>query len=126
MLQNYPCFLTKFAIYLPCNLTGEGMFKRLIDTHLRLWKDHKYRKPLLLRGARQVGKTHAVRQLGKHFGQVIEINFELAKDAKPIFEKDLNPERILREIAAYAGQANVKAGETLLFLTKSKRSLKRF
>lgn len=91
------------------------MFKRLIDTHLRLWKDHKYRKPLLLRGARQVGKTHAVRQLGKHFGQVIEINFELAKDAKPIFEKDLNPERILREIAAYAGQANVKAGETLLF-----------
>ncbi len=91
------------------------MFKRLIDWHLKAWKDHKYRKPLLLRGARQVGKTHAVRQLGKHFDHMIEINFELAKDAKPIFDKDLRPERILRELAAYVGRTKIIPGKTLLF-----------
>ena len=91
------------------------MFKRLIDWHLENWKDHKYRKPLLLRGARQVGKTHAVRQLGKRFDHVIEVNFELAKDIKLIFEKDLNPERILRELAVFAGRAKIIPGETLLF-----------
>lgn len=91
------------------------MFKRLIDWHLEKWKDYKYRKPLLLRGARQVGKTHAVRQLGKQFNHFIEINFELAKDAKPIFEKNLNPERILQELASYAGRGKITPGETLLF-----------
>ena len=68
-------------------MTGEAMFKRLIDWHLEQWKDHKYRKPLLLRGARQVGKTHAVRQLGKRFDRVVEINFEQQPDAKKIFEQ---------------------------------------
>jgi predicted AAA+ superfamily ATPase len=91
------------------------MFKRLVDWHLEKWKDHKYRKPLLLRGARQVGKTHAVRRLGKRFNHMVEINFELAKDAKLIFEKDLDPERILQELAAYAGRAKITPGETLLF-----------
>jgi predicted AAA+ superfamily ATPase len=90
------------------------MFKRLIDWHLEKWRHHKYRKPLLLRGARQVGKTHAVRQLGKRFNRLIEINFELAKDARLIFEKDLRPERILRELAVYAG-SKIIPGETLLF-----------
>ncbi len=91
------------------------MFKRLIDWHLEQWKDYKYRKPLLIRGARQVGKTHAVRQLGKQFDQLIEINFELAKDARPIFEKDLKPERILKELALYAGLTKIIPGKTLLF-----------
>ena len=91
------------------------MIKRLIDWHLKKWKDHKYRKPLLLRGARQVGKTHAVRQLGQDFRHVVEVNFELIKDAKQIFEKDLSPERILRELTPYAGQTKITPGETLLF-----------
>ena len=91
------------------------MFKRLIDWHLEKWKDHKYRKPLLLRGARQVGKTHAIRQLGKHFHRIVEINFELAKDAKLIFEKDLNPTRILRELSLLAGGIKIVPEETLLF-----------
>ncbi len=40
------------------------MFKRIIDFHLDLWRVDPFRKPLLLRGARQVGKTYAVRRLG--------------------------------------------------------------
>ncbi len=51
--------------------------KRLIDWHLLRWKGDSRRKALLLRGARQVGKTFAVRQLGKTFESTLEINFEL-------------------------------------------------
>ena len=51
--------------------------KRIIDYYLQEWKQETYhRKPLLLRGARQVGKTHAVRVLGKTFKHFIEIIVE--------------------------------------------------
>ena len=42
-------------------------FNRKIDVALRQWKEEKRLKPLMLRGARQIGKTSAVRNLGKHF-----------------------------------------------------------
>jgi len=90
------------------------MLKRTIDWHLKEWKSDKNRKPLLLRGARQVGKTHAVRKLGEQFDQIIEINFELAPSAKPIFDKDLYPERILRDLNFYTAQ-KIEPGKTLLF-----------
>ena len=49
--------------------------KRIIDFFLQEWKNEQFaRKPLLLRGARQVGKTHAARNLGKSFKNFIEIN----------------------------------------------------
>ncbi|MEI6242673.1 MAG: AAA family ATPase [Chlamydiota bacterium] len=90
------------------------MFKRLVDWHLKKWKDNIHRKPLLIRGARQTGKTYAVRKLGKHFDNMIEVNFELAKDARPIFEKDLKPERILRDLSLHFDK-EIKPGNTLLF-----------
>jgi len=88
--------------------------KRLIDYHLRKWKDSPLRQPLLLRGARQVGKTYAVRELGKTFTSFVEINFESNKKAKTIFDRDLDPHRILREISAITGQ-EITPGQTLLF-----------
>lgn len=91
------------------------MFKRLIDFHLDKWKKDPWRKPLLLRGARQVGKTHAVRRLGTQFENFVEINFELLKDAINIFEKDLVPERILRALSLLVNQPIIP-GKTLLFL----------
>lgn len=90
------------------------MLKRAVDWHLKQWKSDKNRKPLLIRGARQVGKTHAVRKLGEEFDQIVEINFELAQDARPIFEKDLHPERILRDLSFYTDQ-KIEPGKTLLF-----------
>ena len=51
------------------------MFNRNIETELKKWKTSSIRKPLIIRGARQVGKTSVVRKFGKeNFGQVIEIN----------------------------------------------------
>ena len=89
--------------------------KRLIDWHLATWKEEKKRKPLLMRGARQTGKTYAVRQLGKQFESLVEINFELTPEAKTIFEKDLQPERILWELGLLMN-TTIKPGKTLLFL----------
>jgi uncharacterized protein len=89
--------------------------RRLIDWHLRAWKDDKRRKPLLLRGARQVGKTYAVRQLGMSFTSFVELNFEEISQSQALFEQDLDPERILLEIGLLT-QTTIVPGETLLFL----------
>jgi predicted AAA+ superfamily ATPase len=95
--------------------------RRLIDWHLIKWKKDEYRKPLIIRGARQVGKTYAVRKLGKTFDDLLEINFELTKDARKIFEKDLNPERILSELSLFSGQ-KIIPGKTLVFFDEIQES----
>ena len=69
------CLKNNHVMCFLCPNLGWKM-KRIIDKHLLEWKDSIYRKPILLRGARQVGKTYAVRQLGKKFKSFVEINFE--------------------------------------------------
>jgi predicted AAA+ superfamily ATPase len=91
--------------------------KRHIDTDLQEWKNAEKRKLLLLRGARQVGKSSAVCELGKGFDSFLEINFE-SKDfasAKKIFERHSDPRLICDELSALYEQSIV-AGQTLLFL----------
>ena len=90
------------------------MFKRIIDFHLDKWKNDPYRKPLLLRGARQVGKTYAVRRLGGQFKSYVEVNFERLKEAGTIFEKDLVPEKIILALSLLL-KTPIVPGETLLF-----------
>jgi predicted AAA+ superfamily ATPase len=94
-----------------------GYFNRKIDNSLEQWKIEKRRKPLILRGARQVGKTSAVRNLSKQFENYVEINFE-NKDhfaAKTVFSRHSDPKIICSELAALFGM-QIKSGETLLFL----------
>jgi len=92
-------------------------FKRKIDHDLLQWSNEKRRKPLMLRGARQIGKTTAVHNLGKKFQHFVEINFE-NKDhvaAKTVFAQHSDPKIICGELAVLFGKPIV-AGETLLFL----------
>lgn len=89
--------------------------KRLIEKNLEAWKQNKRRKPLLIRGARQVGKTYIIRQFGKKFKSFAEINFELLNDAKDIFKADLKPDRIIRDLSLLL-QIKIIPGETILFL----------
>lgn len=89
--------------------------KRLVDHYLSLWMKSSRRKPLLLRGARQVGKTYAARQLGKQFSSFVEINLEFQQKAHAIFAPDLDPHRIVLELSSLVNQPIVP-GETLLFL----------
>jgi len=91
--------------------------KRKIDRDLLDWKKSKKRKPLLLRGARQVGKSSSVRELGKTFDFFLEINFEKKEhqEAKKIFEKHSSPQLIIDELYAMFGTP-VIACKTLLFI----------
>jgi predicted AAA+ superfamily ATPase len=92
-------------------------YNRKIDSALQQWHSEKRRKPLMLRGARQVGKTSAIRNLGKRFKYFVEINFE-NKDhstAKTVFSQHSDPQVICSELAVLFGKPIV-AGETLLFL----------
>ena len=89
--------------------------KRIISYYLKQWAKSSYRKPLILKGARQVGKTHVIRQLGSDFESYIEINFEELPSAINIFENDINLEHILSQLSLIAGK-KIIPGKTLLFL----------
>ena len=77
--------------------------KRNIDEILLAWSQEEPpdRKPLLLRGARQVGKSSALRQLGKQFKYFVEINFDENKEVKSFFESSLTPQEICQQLALY-------------------------
>ncbi len=88
---------------------------RHIDRFLFEWKDDKHRKPLLLRGARQVGKSSSIRHLGKSFKHFVEINLEKHPDAIPIFETISDVHEIAERLSVLTG-IPVIPGETLVFI----------
>ena len=91
-------------------------YQRLIDSYLSEWASRKAHKPLLLRGARQVGKSTAVRHLAESFESYVEINFEKQASYIPLFQtKDIDVKRIVALISAMAGK-RIIPGKTLLFL----------
>ena len=91
------------------------MYKeRKIDFALREWAKRSPRKTLLLRGARQVGKTFAVRHLGERFESFVEINFDKQKSFHALFNGDLDAHVIASQIANLTGKI-VQPGKTLLF-----------
>lgn len=75
--------------------------KRKIDKYLLEWKEERSRKVVLLRGARQIGKTYVVRTLGKTFKYFLEINFEEEKDLRSVFQSSLNPQNICEKLSAF-------------------------
>ena len=89
-------------------------FKRSIDAVLTDWSQEKDRKPLLLRGARQVGKTCAVRMLGERFKHYVEINFDNDADAGSFFKENLEPAELCKRLSLYI-RTSIIPGETLLF-----------
>jgi len=96
---------------------SNGYIKRHIDKHLLIWKQSSSHKPLLLRGARQVGKSSSIKEFGKQFDYFLEINFEKKENqsAKIIFERNSSPKQITDELFAMFG-IPIIPGKTLLFL----------
>lgn len=74
---------------------------RLLYTSLLAWKNKPDRKPLILKGARQVGKTHLLKLFGQEFPQFHYVNFEKDKNLHSIFELNLNPKRIVNELGLH-------------------------
>ena len=90
--------------------------KRFIDQELRKWKEARRRKPLIVRGARQVGKTYSVRQFGKNcFDALAVVNLERNPDWHRIFEGNLHPKRICADLEIVL-QQKIVPGKTLLFI----------
>lgn len=91
------------------------MFKRSVLQELERWAAKKNRKPLVMRGARQVGKTTVVNQFAKKFDQYIYLNLELPADRKPFDDfKDL--ETLVQALFFLKGKAYSKRKNTLLFI----------
>ncbi len=89
--------------------------KRALHSDLLNWKNDKKRKPLLLQGARQVGKTYLIHQFAqKEYNDLIYLNFEQNPDLKELFEGSLIPEAILENIGLYFGKKILKK-DTLIF-----------
>jgi len=88
--------------------------KRLIDSDLLSWSKGKGRKPLLLRGARQVGKSSSVRKMAEHFDYFIEINFEKNHKARDFFDGDFDVADICDRISVQFKRP-VVPGKTILF-----------
>ncbi|MCK4716836.1 MAG: ATP-binding protein [Candidatus Marinimicrobia bacterium] len=87
---------------------------RKIDRDLLEWSKESQRKPLLLRGARQVGKSTSVRELAKNFEYFLEINFEEQKRVHSLFDGDLSPRELCDNLSVMYNIPFV-AGKTLLF-----------
>ena len=91
------------------------MFRK-ITAQLLEWKNSVYRKPLVLQGARQVGKTYAVLEFARgQYDNVAYINFEVDKASVSIFENSLDPKEVVPKIEIYTKQTVTK-GRTLIFL----------
>ena len=85
------------------------ILKKLIE-----WKESKYRKPLILKGARQVGKTYILKQFGKeNYEGVAYFNFDHDEDLYNLFENTKDPKRILEQLAFIYGKAIIP-GKTLI------------
>lgn len=105
----------KFVADNQYNINKMEYIPRNIDERLIEWKDSLMRKPLLLRGARQVGKSSAVRHLGLAFKYFAEVNFEKQRSIASFFEGDIDVRIIVGKIASYIN-VPIEAGKTLLFL----------
>lgn len=91
------------------------MFNRSIQSELEKWVAKKNRKPLVLRGARQVGKTTVVKQFSRQFEQYIYLNLELLEDKQP-FEQFSNIETLIQTIFFIKNKTYSKKQKTLLFI----------
>lgn len=93
------------------------MLKRKMYDKLLEWKRNKGKECLLIKGARQVGKTFLVREFGKaEYESFIEINFHMQNSLKVIFEGDRSADEIYKRITANIPGVKLIPGKTLLFL----------
>ena len=97
---------------------GEKMkrLKRKIDKYLIEWKKKSNRLPLIIKGARQIGKTNAIRNFGENnYKTFIEINFALNPEFKTIFDRSFNVDEIVKEITLRRPEIEIIPKETLIF-----------
>ena len=91
------------------------MYRKVFD-YLKNWKQSKYRKPLVLQGARQVGKTYAVLQFGKEeYDNVAYFNFQTNESLSATFAEDISPAYLLPILSHISGQTITKGLTLIVF-----------
>ena len=75
--------------------------KRKAMEQLIAWKNKENRKPLLIYGARQVGKTYLVKEFGKYFDDIIYVNFETNEIINNIINENINPQNIIKQLEIF-------------------------
>lgn len=91
------------------------IMKRFFSQYLNDWRHRKQRKPLIVRGARQVGKSYVIEEFGnRNFAQVIKVNFEEIPELRQFFKTN-NVTQILQNMEVYFGK-KIPISDTLLFL----------
>lgn len=92
------------------------LLRRKIDTFLRNWKNSKERLPLIVKGARQVGKTASIQAFAHaNYQNVIEINFVLQKQFHNIFDDGYEVDKIIKNISLINPALTFTPGKTLIF-----------
>lgn len=90
--------------------------RRFIEERLMEWKDSSRRKPLIVRGARQVGKTYSIQKFGRaSFDNLHTVDLEKDRNLHGVFKDDLNPSRILSELEIFLNE-KITPGASLLFI----------
>ena len=98
-------------------------FKRRIYSDLLNWKNQLLRMPLILRGARQVGKTHLIRTLGQEFQNIYEFNFQKNPDLEVFFKTTNDPKKIIEHLGILSNK-KINPETDLIFLMKFKTARK--
>lgn len=98
------------------------MFKRKILKKLEAWKKSNLRKPLILRGARQVGKTTIVNEFGLQYDNYLYFNMEKSENVK-LFEMEIPLDDLVTTLFASVGKTQ-KPGQTLIFIDEIQNSPK--
>ena len=89
---------------------------RKITTFLEQWKESEHRKPLILQGARQVGKTYSVLKFGRtHYDNVVYFNFETNPKLNETFDENISPDYLIPILSHIAGQTIVKERTLIVF-----------
>ena len=87
---------------------------RKVSEYLKKWKDSKYRKPLMIQGARQVGKTYAILEFGHtYYDNVAYFNFQTSKTIAATFDESISPSYLLPILSHISGQT-ITRGNTLI------------
>lgn len=91
------------------------MYRKIMG-YLETWKEEKHRKPLVLQGARQVGKTYSILEFGRtHYENVAYFNFETNPKLNETFAEDISPEYLIPILSHIAGQTIVREKTLVVF-----------
>lgn len=91
------------------------MYRKIAD-YLKTWKENPHRKPLILQGARQVGKTYSLLEFGReHYENVAYFNFEMTPKIRETFEEDISPSYLIPVLSHICGQTIVREKTLIIF-----------